>query len=144
MRRCSPPCPCPEENFGVRITRSDIKADIQEVSDREARAPDERVHYLRGTLGIPILDSYPILPVHYSTEDVAGHGTGDRTGWGRVMDQGMEIALWAGMALLALVWGNLHLWHTRRVLKRLRQDVATQTTRMTPSAAADPRSATVS
>jgi hypothetical protein len=61
------------------------------------------------------------------------------------MDQGMEIALWAGMALLALVWGNLHLWHTRRVLKRLRQDVATQTTRMTPSAAAaDPSSATVS
>lgn len=58
------------------------------------------------------------------------------------MDQGMELAVWIGMAALAFVWGNLHVWHTRRVLKRLRQEVATQTTRMPPAAAAEPRSAT--
>jgi len=60
------------------------------------------------------------------------------------MDQVTEFALWVGMAVLALVWGNLHLWHTRRVLKRLRQEVATQTTRMAPAPSVEPSSITAS
>jgi hypothetical protein len=34
----------------------------------------------------------------------------------------MLIGVWLGIPVLALIWAKLHLWRTRRLLKRLRHD----------------------
>ena len=60
-----------------------------------------------------------------------------RTGWGLVVDQGVEFGVWIGIAVLALIWANLQLWHTRRVLKRLRQDLGVPKGRLRPAAVAE-------
>ena len=62
---------------------------------------------------------------------------GSRTGWGLVVDQGVEFGVWIGIAVLALIWANLQLWHTRRVLKRLRQDLGVPKGRLRPAAVAE-------
>jgi hypothetical protein len=49
------------------------------------------------------------------------------------MNQGMEIAAWLGIGGLVLIWGPVHLWHTRRVLKRLREEVAVTASRVSPN-----------
>lgn len=36
--------------------------------------------------------------------------------------QSLTFAVWLGLAVSALVWANLALWHTRRVLARISQD----------------------
>ena len=36
--------------------------------------------------------------------------------------QGVELGVWLGIAMLALIWANLNLWRARRALSRLRQD----------------------
>jgi hypothetical protein len=43
--------------------------------------------------------------------------------WGFVMQQGLQVTGWLGMGGLALILGNLYVWHTRRVLRRLPLDV---------------------
>jgi len=51
------------------------------------------------------------------------------------MNQGTSAALWLGMGGVAMVWGNLLLWHTRRVFKRrLQVKVAEPSKRTTPIA----------
>jgi hypothetical protein len=40
-----------------------------------------------------------------------------------VNHQSVELGVWLGIAMLALIWANLHLWRARRALGRLRQDV---------------------
>ena len=54
------------------------------------------------------------------------------------MDLGLELGIWLGIGGLALIWGNLHLWHTRRVLKRLREGVAVTASRVRPNTVAEP------
>ena len=34
----------------------------------------------------------------------------------------MELGVWLGIAVLALIWANLHLWRARRLLSRFQQD----------------------
>jgi hypothetical protein len=38
------------------------------------------------------------------------------------MDLGLEFGVWLGVGGLVVIWANLHLWHTRRVLNQLSQD----------------------
>jgi hypothetical protein len=45
------------------------------------------------------------------------------TSQGLLVDhQNVKIALWLGVAVLALVWANLQIWRTRRVLRRTQLD----------------------
>jgi len=37
--------------------------------------------------------------------------------------QTLELSVWLGIAVLALIWANLSLWHARRLLNQLHQDV---------------------
>ena len=46
------------------------------------------------------------------------------------MNQGLAFSIWLGTALLALIWANLHLWRTRRVLKHLRMNPSPETSRL--------------
>lgn len=48
------------------------------------------------------------------------------------MDQVLVIGFWLGIAGVALLWANLHLWHTRRVLNQLRQDLGVRDGRLMP------------
>jgi hypothetical protein len=41
---------------------------------------------------------------------------------GVVMGQGVEFMVWLGIPGLALFYADVHLWHTRRTLRRLRRD----------------------
>jgi hypothetical protein len=50
------------------------------------------------------------------------------------MDQGVELSVWIGIAGLALVWANVHLWHTGRVLNRPRQGTHVPEVRLAPAA----------
>jgi hypothetical protein len=50
------------------------------------------------------------------------------------MDQGLELSVWIGIAGLALVWANLHLWHTGRVLNRPSQAASVPEVRPVPAA----------
>jgi hypothetical protein len=49
-----------------------------------------------------------------------------------------EIAVWLGIAVLALVWANLGLWRARRVLSQSRQASLVQEITLLPSAVAMP------
>jgi hypothetical protein len=40
-----------------------------------------------------------------------------------VNHQSVELGVWLGLAMLALIGANLHLWRARRALSRLRHDV---------------------
>jgi hypothetical protein len=49
------------------------------------------------------------------------------------MNQGLELSVWLGIAGLALVWANLHLWHTRRVLNGPRQTAGVPEDKVVPA-----------
>lgn len=38
--------------------------------------------------------------------------------------QSVEIVVWLGFAMIAIVWANLSLWRARRLLARLRQSLS--------------------
>jgi hypothetical protein len=40
-----------------------------------------------------------------------------------VNHQTVELSVWVGIAVLALIWGGLSLWHARRLLNQLDQGV---------------------
>jgi hypothetical protein len=48
------------------------------------------------------------------------------------MSQGTSVIVWLGVGGVALIWGNLQLWHTRRVLKHLRVEIPVQVKRAAP------------
>jgi hypothetical protein len=50
------------------------------------------------------------------------------------VDQALVVGYWLGIAGVALLWANLHLWHTRRVLNQLRQDLGVRDGRLVPIA----------
>jgi hypothetical protein len=52
-----------------------------------------------------------------------------------VNHQSMIYAVWLGMALLAFVWANFHLWHTRRLLGQAQREVTSLAERHVPAAA---------
>jgi hypothetical protein len=54
-----------------------------------------------------------------------------------VNHQGLIFAIWLGMAVLALIWGNLYQWHTRRVLSQTQHEVSSLADRRVPTAAPD-------
>jgi hypothetical protein len=60
----------------------------------------------------------------------------NRTGLGVVVDQGIAFSVWLGVAVLALIGAQVILWHTRRVLRRLRTDLGVPKGRLIPAAAA--------
>jgi hypothetical protein len=49
----------------------------------------------------------------------------------------MIYAVWLGMAALAFVWANLHLWHTRRLLGQTQRGVSSLAQRRVPRAATE-------
>lgn len=51
--------------------------------------------------------------------------------------QSMELGVWLGIAVLAPIWANLHLWHARRLLSRLQQDDGAPEGTLSSSAVAD-------
>ena len=55
----------------------------------------------------------------------------------------MELWVWLGIAMLALIWANLHLWHTRRLLSRLQQDYGAPEGTLSSSAVADKTSSVI-
>ena len=54
-----------------------------------------------------------------------------------VNHQTVELSVWLGMAVLALILAGLSLWRVRRRLNRLRQGVHVSQGRLAPSALAD-------
>jgi hypothetical protein len=52
-----------------------------------------------------------------------------------VNHQSMIYAVWLGVALLAFVWANLHLWRTRRLLGQTQKEVTSLAARRSPAAA---------
>jgi hypothetical protein len=52
--------------------------------------------------------------------------------------------MWLGIAMLALIWANLHLWRAARVLSRLRQDVGAAEGGLVSSAGAEKTSSVIS
>jgi hypothetical protein len=54
-----------------------------------------------------------------------------------VNHQTVELSVWLGMAVLALIFAGLSLWRVRRLLNRLRQGVHVSQGRLAPSALAD-------
>jgi hypothetical protein len=54
-----------------------------------------------------------------------------------VNHQSMIYAVWLGVAVLAFVWANLHLWHTRRLLGQTQREVSSLADRRVPAAATD-------
>jgi len=55
----------------------------------------------------------------------------------------MELWVWLGIAMLALIWANLHLWHARRLLSRLQQDDGAPEGTLSSSAVADKTSSVI-
>jgi len=51
-----------------------------------------------------------------------------------VSQQSMELAVWLGIALLALIWANLHLRRVRHVLNPSQRDVDRPAGGLAPSA----------
>jgi hypothetical protein len=49
-----------------------------------------------------------------------------------------EIAVWLGIAVLALVWANLGIWRARRVLSQSRQEALVQDITLLPYAVTMP------
>jgi hypothetical protein len=54
-----------------------------------------------------------------------------------VNQQIMELGVWLGIAVLALIWANLHLWRARRLLSRPQQDDGAPERTLRSSAVAD-------
>jgi hypothetical protein len=61
-----------------------------------------------------------------------------------VNHQRLELGVWLGIAMLALIWANLHLWRARRALSRLRQDVGMPEGGFVSSASAQKSSSVIS
>ena len=59
------------------------------------------------------------------------------------MDLGLELNLWLGVGGLVVIWANLQLWHTRRVLNRLTQNGGIPEDRLKPHVAGDPQPSAV-
>lgn len=55
-----------------------------------------------------------------------------------MMDEQLVVALWLSIGGLILIWGNLSLWHTRRVLRRLRVNVGVPSIEIAPTAMEEP------
>jgi hypothetical protein len=55
------------------------------------------------------------------------------------MDLGLEFGMWLGVGGLVVIWANLHLWHTRRVLNRLSQDSGIPEDRLPTQVVVEPR-----
>jgi hypothetical protein len=51
--------------------------------------------------------------------------------------QSVEFGFWLGAAVLALVWAYFQIWHTRRALGRVQQDLSVQQVGSSSSAAAE-------
>ena len=51
--------------------------------------------------------------------------------------QSFEFGFWLGIAVLALVWAYFQIWHTRRALGRVQQDLSVQQVGSISSAAAE-------
>ena len=49
----------------------------------------------------------------------------------------MELWVWLGIAMLALIWANLHLWRARRLLSRFQQGDGAPEGTLSSSAVAD-------
>jgi hypothetical protein len=49
----------------------------------------------------------------------------------------MELGVWLGIAMLGLIWANLHLWRARRLLCRFQQDDGAPEGTLSSSAVAD-------
>ena len=47
----------------------------------------------------------------------------DSPGGFAVNNQTLELSVWLGIAVLALIWSGLSLWHARRLLNQLHQGV---------------------
>jgi hypothetical protein len=47
--------------------------------------------------------------------------------------QGVEFVVWLGIAVLALIWANLSLWHARRVLSDAHQNTDVQEIGLMPA-----------
>ena len=47
--------------------------------------------------------------------------------------QSVEFVVWLGIAVLALIWANLSLWHARRVLSDSHQDTDVQEIGLAPT-----------
>ena len=62
------------------------------------------------------------------TQSVAGRKT-----QGFAVKQSLELNVWLGLALLALVSAHLLLWRTRRALSRARQGALPQEVRLAPA-----------
>jgi hypothetical protein len=45
----------------------------------------------------------------------------------------MELGVWLGIAVLALIWANLSLWHARRILSGSHQDADVQEVKLVPA-----------
>ena len=63
--------------------------------------------------------------------------------------QSVEFVVWLGIAVLALIWANLSLWHARRVLSDAHQNTDVQEVGLVPavrvpSAVAQPASLVIS
>jgi hypothetical protein len=54
-----------------------------------------------------------------------------------VNHQSLELGVWLGIAVLALIWANLHLWRARRLLSRFQQDDGAPEGTLSSSAVAD-------
>jgi hypothetical protein len=60
-----------------------------------------------------------------------------------VNHQSLELGVWLGIAVLALIWANLHLWRARRLVSQLRQDDGVPHDTLSSSAAADKTSSVI-
>ena len=63
--------------------------------------------------------------------------------------QSVEFVVWLGIAVLALIWANLSLWHARRVLSDAHQNTDVQEVGLVPAvrvpaAVAQPASSVIS
>src|ERR1035437_621063 len=58
--------------------------------------------------------------------------------WGVAVNyQTLELSLWLGIAVFALIWAGLSLWRARRLLNQLHQGVRVSQGRLVASALAD-------
>jgi hypothetical protein len=51
--------------------------------------------------------------------------------------QTLELGVWLGMAVLAVIWASLNLWRARRLLNRLHEGVHVRERRFVSSAVTD-------
>jgi hypothetical protein len=49
--------------------------------------------------------------------------------------QSVRFVVWLGVAVLALVWASVYMWHTGRLLHQVQQDRATAQIRFVPAPA---------